>query len=137
LPEDQSLIPMERIALRILVIRGKKVMLDEDLARLYRVETRRLVEAVKRNITRFPADFMFRLTRDEYSALKSQIVTSNAEAAGGGDALISQFATSNGRGGRRKLPPASTRPRRPSSTRCWPGSPPEAISLPRRSSAST
>lgn len=56
-------------------IRGQKVMLDFDLAALYEVETKRLKEAVKRNINRFPADFMFELTRQEYNSLRSQIAT--------------------------------------------------------------
>jgi len=60
---------MEKIIRKILVIRGKKVMLDVDLAALYGVPTKRLNEQVKRNIDRFPEDFMFQLSRDEYSAL--------------------------------------------------------------------
>ena len=70
-------------------IRGQKVMLDEDLAKIYQVETKRLNEAVKRNIDRFPLEFMFQLTQIEY------------------DNLMSQFATSSW-GGRRKLPFAFT-----------------------------
>lgn len=58
-------------------IRGYKVMLDSDLATLYEVETRTLNQAVKRNIDRFPNDFMFQLTKDEFKNLKSQIVTSS------------------------------------------------------------
>ena len=72
-------------------IRGQQVMLDEDLARIYQVETRRLNEAVKRNIDRFPHAFMFQLTLAEYDNLKSQIVTSSSSW-----------------GGRRKLPFAFT-----------------------------
>jgi len=76
-----------RVERRILLIRGQKVMLDRDLAELYGVATKRLNEAVRRNIARFPPDFMFELT--------------NAEA----ERLRSQFATSNrARGGRRYLP---------------------------------
>jgi hypothetical protein len=72
---------------RIFVIRKRQVMLDEDLADLYGVETKRLVQQVKRNLKRFPEDFMFQLTKSE------------------GEALRSQFATSNdGRGGRRYAP---------------------------------
>lgn len=74
---------------RIYDIRGQKVMIDRDLAELYQVETRRLNEAVKRNIKRFPSDFMFQLTKEEF------------------ESLMSQFATSN-RGGTRKLPFAFT-----------------------------
>lgn len=62
---------------KILYIRGQKVMLDEDLAKLYRVETKRLNEQVKRNIDRFPKDFMFQLTRKEFGNLKSQFATSS------------------------------------------------------------
>ena len=66
----------------IYLIRGQKVMLDSDLAKLYGVETKVLNQAVKRNIKRFPEDFLFRLTKDEYEVLKSQIVTSK-EGRGG------------------------------------------------------
>ena len=59
---------------RIYLIRGHRVMLDSDLAELYRVETRALVQAVKRNIERFPEDFMFQLTAEEADAMRSQIV---------------------------------------------------------------
>jgi hypothetical protein len=84
-------LPVERIAQDIVVVRGQKALLDESLATLYGVETRRLNEQVRRNIERFPADFMFQLSDTEYAA------------------LISQFATSKpGRGGRRKLPLAFT-----------------------------
>ena len=61
-------------------IRGCKVMLDEDLAKIYQVETKRLNEAVKRNIDRFPPEFMFQLTQAEYESLRSQIVTSNLKS---------------------------------------------------------
>jgi hypothetical protein len=87
----ESLVPPERIASRIYLIRGQKVMLDFDLAELYGVETRALNQAVTRNIDRFPEDFAFQFTREEFNALMSQIVISNA-----------------GRGGRRKLPWAFT-----------------------------
>ena len=63
----------------IVVIRGLKVMLDEDLARLYQVPTKALVQAVKRNLRRFPEDFMIQLTSEEYTALRSQFVTSNGK----------------------------------------------------------
>ena len=82
----------------IFAIRGYQVMLDEDLAKIYQVETKVLNQAVKRNIDRFPPEFMFQLTEEEYESLRSQIVTSN---------LKSQFATSS-RGGRRYLPFAFT-----------------------------
>lgn len=62
----------ETIVEKIYIIRGQKVMLDRDLADMYAVPTFRLNEAVKRNISRFPEDFMFQLTKDEYSSLRSQ-----------------------------------------------------------------
>lgn len=61
----------------IYLIRGHKVMLDEDLAQLYQVQTKALVQAVKRNVSRFPNDFMFQLTAEEHSDLRSQFVTSS------------------------------------------------------------
>jgi hypothetical protein len=70
-----SIIPTERIDRSILLLRGQKVMLDTDLAGLYGVETRALIQAVKRNIARFPSDFMFQLTPAEYEFVRSQIVT--------------------------------------------------------------
>src|ERR1700676_2318530 len=68
-------VPLELIERRIYVIRGQKVMLDADLAEIYQVPTKRLNEAVRRNLTRFPEDFMFQLTSKEASALRSQIAT--------------------------------------------------------------
>jgi hypothetical protein len=76
-------IPVERIERRIYVIRGHKVMLDSDLARLYCVTTFNLNKAVKRNPGRFPADFMFQLTRPENEALTFQIGISNKGVRGG------------------------------------------------------
>ncbi|OUS00211.1 hypothetical protein A9Q84_03230 [Halobacteriovorax marinus] len=73
---------IEQIKEMIYVIRGQKVMLDSDLAKLYGVETRVLNQAVKRNIKRFPEDFMFRLSSVEYMSLKSQIVTSKLGRGG-------------------------------------------------------
>jgi phage regulator Rha-like protein len=70
-------IPTELIERRIYLIRGEKVMLSPDVAELYQVETRALVQAVKRNIGRFPKDFMFQLSAEEYADLKSQIVISS------------------------------------------------------------
>jgi len=72
-----TLVPIERIASKIYLIRELKVMLDSDLAELYGVETKVLKQAVRRNINRFPADFMFELARDEFNNLRSQIVTSS------------------------------------------------------------
>jgi hypothetical protein len=73
-------VSVERIERAILVLRGQKVMLDADLAALYGVETRVLVQAVKRNLERFPKDFMFQVTNQELTALRSQIVMSNPGA---------------------------------------------------------
>jgi len=67
----------EVIVNKIYYIRGNKVMLDEELAALYEVSTKRLNEQVKRNINRFPADFMFQLTMQEFNDLKSQFATSS------------------------------------------------------------
>ena len=77
MPNSQSLIPTERIERSILLIRGQKVLLDNDLASLYGVETKRLVEATKRNIERFPEDFMFQLDEEEFANLRSQFATSS------------------------------------------------------------
>ena len=72
---SRNLVPPTDIARAITVLRGHKVLLDEDLATLYGVEIRVLVQAVKRNATRFPQDFMLQLTAPEWAALRSQIVT--------------------------------------------------------------
>ena len=70
-------LPAEVIEKKILFMRGHKVMLDRDLAELYNVETKVLMQAVKRNSRRFPDDFMFQLTQQEFTNLKSQFVTSS------------------------------------------------------------
>lgn len=72
-----AIVPIERIESSILLIRSHKVMLDADLARLYGVPTKVLVQAAKRNRERFPADFMFQLSPKEFKILRSQSVTSN------------------------------------------------------------
>ena len=77
-----SLIPHERIIGKIYLIRGRKVMIDRDLAELYGVPTKVLNQAVKRNALRFPDDFMFQLTKEEMGNWKSQFVTSNKERMG-------------------------------------------------------
>ncbi len=82
---------MERIERAIILVRGEKVMLDSELAEIYGVTTKRLNEQVRRNLNRFPSDFMFQLTPEEAASLRSQIATSN-----------------KGRGGRRYLPYAFT-----------------------------
>jgi len=90
--EDTTTIqPVEQIESLILTIRGKQVILDRDLARLYGVETRVLNQAVQRNIERFPKDFMFQLSKEEAESSRSQFVMLNAD----GDELKSQFATSS------------------------------------------
>lgn len=76
----KAIIPAERIQRAILIIRGQKVMLDRDLAELYGVETRALVQAVKRNLMRFPDDFMFQLSEEELENWRSQFVISNPSA---------------------------------------------------------
>lgn len=80
-------IQLNQIQNKIYLIRGSQVMLDSDLAELYGVETRVLNQSVRRNLKRFPDDFMFQLSREEYEVLKSQIVTSK-----------------DGRGGKQKQP---------------------------------
>lgn len=82
-----SEINLSKIENMIYIVRGQKVMLDSDLAELYEVETKALNQAVRRNLDRFPRDFMFQLTSEEYRTLKSQSVTSKI-----------------GRGGKQKLP---------------------------------
>ena len=72
---SKSLIADERIVNKIFMVRNQRVMLDRDLAEMYNVETRVLKQAVKRNIERFPSDFMFQLSLKEFEDLKSQIVT--------------------------------------------------------------
>ncbi len=75
--KTKEIIPENQILKIILTIRGEKVILDSDLATLYGVETRRLNEQVRRNIDKFPEDFMFQLTKEEFSNLKSQIAMSS------------------------------------------------------------
>ena len=82
-----EIIPIDNVEKKILIVRGHKVLIDKDLAELYGVETKVLIQAVKRNIDRFPSDFMFQLNNQEVVRLRSQIVTSKS-----------------GRGGRRYLP---------------------------------
>jgi hypothetical protein len=86
-----EMMDLKEIENMIYLIRGQKVMLDEDLAKLYGVETKAINQSVKRNIQRFPEDFMFQLSFQEFSNLKSQFVTSSLE-----------------HGGRRKLPSVFT-----------------------------
>lgn len=92
----------------IRIIRGQKVMVDFDLSMLYGVQNKRLNEQVKRNIKRFPEDFMFQLTKEEWDILKSQIATAKQSDNQSNGILKSQNATSSW-GGTRKLPYAFTR----------------------------
>ena len=80
--EEKALIPDEVVMTKIYVIRGQKVMMDRDLAELYGVETKRLKEQVRRNIDRFPTDFMFEMTKEELSDWRTQFATSNSEIMG-------------------------------------------------------
>jgi len=89
--QNAALAVMEKIEDKIYLFRGQRVMLDSDLAQIYEVETRVLNQAVNRNLGRFPKDFVFQLSRNEFNSLISQTVTSKT-----------------GRGGRRKLPYAFT-----------------------------
>jgi len=75
-------LPMERITAKIFMLRGMKVMLDRDLAELYGVETRILKQAVRRNKERFPDDFMFELSQEEFKNWRSQSVISNSDKMG-------------------------------------------------------
>lgn len=94
----------ENLASLIFFIRGEKVLLDTDLAVLYGVEARALNQAVARNRKRFPDDFMFQVSADEYEHIRSQFVMSGKK----GESLRSQTVISKGRGGRRYLPYAFT-----------------------------
>jgi hypothetical protein len=89
--DSQVSIPTEDIARTIVVLRGRRVMLDADLATLYGVSTKRLNEQIRRNLDRFPSDFMWQLTAEEFAGLRSQIATSKPISSGR-------------RGGRRYLP---------------------------------
>jgi hypothetical protein len=86
------IVPEEIIQSKIYLIRGKKVMLDKDLSELYNVENKRLNEQVKRNQDRFPEDFMFTLTKEEFENLRSQIATSSW----GGSRKLPQAFTEHG-----------------------------------------
>jgi hypothetical protein len=92
MPPNRKIDNVERA---IYLIRGQRIMLDSDLAAIYEVTTKQLNQQLKGNKDRFPEDFAFQLTAEEFRNLKSQFATSS---------LRSQFVTSNGRGGRRYLP---------------------------------
>jgi hypothetical protein len=91
-----TVLPAGRIERAILVIRGQRVMLDADLAVLYEVSTKRLGEQVRRNVQRFPADFMFRLTAAEARVLRSQFATSSLGRGWGGRRYIPYAFTEHG-----------------------------------------
>jgi hypothetical protein len=99
--KSQEVVLLEQIEPKILLIRGTRVMLDADLACLYGVATKRLNEQVRRNLDRFPADFLFQLTAEEAQSIRSQGVAAN---------LRSQIATTSSasHGGRRYRPYAFT-----------------------------
>ena len=90
--EQEISIPDELVMNKIYVIRNQKVMLDKDLAELYGVETKVLKQSVKRNLKRFPGDFMFELTKNEFENLRSQIVTSSR----GGDRYLPMVFSEQG-----------------------------------------
>ena len=79
---EKSLTDIEEIEEKIYLVRGQRVMLDSDLAEVYSVSTKRLNEQVRRNIDRFPDDFMFQLTEQEFESLRSQFATSNKQRGG-------------------------------------------------------
>ena len=87
---SESVLPLEGIAQRIIVLRGQKVLLDTDLAALYGVTTKRFNEQIRRNAVRFPTDFMYQLEAEEWNSLRSQFAT-----------------LKNGRGGHRKYVPSA------------------------------
>jgi hypothetical protein len=116
-----AIVPLEFVRHTIHLLRGQRVIVDSDLARIYGVTTKRLNQQVHRNLERFPQDFMFQLTLKEVDALRLQIATSNISQTHspdheevtislsiGSKILKSQIATSKGRGGRRYLPFAFT-----------------------------
>jgi len=82
MPRTNAILSVERVESRILLVRGRKVMLDSDLAELYGVGTKRLNEQVKRNRSRFPSDFMFQLSFEETKSLRSHFATSGGGPGG-------------------------------------------------------
>jgi len=110
--DESTAVSVERIEQLIYVIRGQRIMLDADMASIYAVSTKALNQAVKRNAERFPEDFLFRLTADEFEEIRSQMVgMGNQSQTVTGlptGSLRSQIVTSKGRGGRRYAPYAFT-----------------------------
>jgi len=101
-------IPIGTIESKIYLIRGQRMILDMDLANIYQVQTGQLIQAVKRNFSRFPIDFMFQLTIQEVRDLKSQIVISSSQHVENIQDIPVQKNQADGYGGRRKLPHAFT-----------------------------
>ena len=98
MPRDKkaSIVPLEHVVSRIFLVRGQKVMLDADLADLYGVTTKRLNEQIKRNIDRFPSDFMFQLNAREHDSLRSQFATSKETLGRGGRRYLPYVFTEHG-----------------------------------------
>lgn len=94
--EKKAVVPLESVVSRIYLIRGQKVMLDADLAELYGVTTKRLNEQVRRNIDRFPGDFMFQLNAREHDFLRSQFATSKVRLGSGGRRYLPYVFTEHG-----------------------------------------
>jgi len=101
MPRSRAIVSTEHVERSILLVRGHKVILDADIAELYGVEIRALTQAVKRNLDRFPADFMFQLTWQEAKALRSQFVTLDGAPEG----PSSPYVAATGRGKHRKYRP--------------------------------
>ena len=80
--QNTALVPLDHIAQSIVILRGHRVLLDSDLAALYGVTTKRFNEQVKRNVARFPVDFMFQLTAEELAGLRSQFATPKPSRGG-------------------------------------------------------
>jgi hypothetical protein len=89
---NDDLLPLELITQGISILRGQKVLLDADLAQLYGVPTKRFNEQVKRNLARFPSDFMFQVTEEEFATLRSHFATSNGQPASRGGRRYFPFA---------------------------------------------
>ena len=106
--EQPTIINKENIQNKIYTIRGLQIMLDKDLAELYQVESKRLNEQVKRNIERFPKNFMFQLSQNEYDNLRSQFATSSLDDNFNSQIIAIENVEIKEHGGRRYLPYAFT-----------------------------
>lgn len=101
-PHSDTLVPPIRevdISRRILTVRGHRVIIDADLAEMYGVPTKAFNQAIQRNMDRFPEDFMFRLTEEEFAGLRSQFVTSKKGRGGGSDSELFPKGSSSISGG--------------------------------------